>query len=100
MITFKRMWEDVFQILKSENMNEFHIIKPYSEGFIIEDSDDITFVTKGDFVDFWCQMQYFKEVSINQLTCNKKSKLVYVYDIVKNLPYIEEVSGILRVVED
>lgn len=100
MVAFKKMWDDVLRLFQNEEKLNYHIIKTYDEGFIIGEKEDTTFVTKKDFIDFWCKMLYFNEISREQIKEEDNGNMTYIYDIIKNLPYVSEVRGVLRIVEE
>lgn len=95
MVAFKKMWEDVNELLKHEEELQINIIEKFNCGFTVEDKGDTTFVTKDDFIDFWCKMLYFNQMSKEQILKEERSKLKYVYEVVKKLPYINEKSDVL-----
>jgi hypothetical protein len=96
MISFKKMWEDVSGILSNDKIGDVVIMERYSTGFVIKDKDDTEFLTKDDFVDLWGQMLCYNEISLNQFSGHTKNKLKYAYEVLKNLPYISEKSGCLK----
>lgn len=98
MITFQKMWHDVEEILEGDEIKNIDIIEQYNNGFVVKETEDVAFVTKDDFVDFWCKLLYFNEVSREQLKDKDKSQK-YVYDVVKTLPYAFESDGILKLME-
>lgn len=98
MVSFKRMWNDVKQILNDGEDIGIEIMEKYSSGFTVKEEESTTFVTRDDFVDFWCKMLYHNEIAEEELekeTCKQK----YIYEIIRKLPYINESSGVLRIVE-
>jgi hypothetical protein len=98
MIAFKKMWEDVSGILLNDKIGDVVILERYSTGFVIKDKDDTEFLTKDDFVDLWGQMLCYNEISLKQFSGHNKSKLKYAYEVLKNLPYISEKSGCLKLI--
>lgn len=99
MIAFKKMWDDVSVILSSDEIKDIQIVEKYKSGFVVKDENNTHFVTKDDFVDFWCNMICFNKVEKDEILNNKKSGLKYVYEIIKTLPYINENEGILKLTE-
>ncbi|MCY6957670.1 MULTISPECIES: hypothetical protein [Clostridium] len=97
MVPFKKMWEDAFGIISKDEVEDIYIVEKYSTGFVIEEEGITKFITKDDFVDFWCRMLCFKEFSKED--ANKQDKFKYVYHVVKKLPYIKENSGVLQLVD-
>lgn len=101
MVAFKRMWDDVCQLLinnisikNMQAMDESQVI------LFIDEDGEYKFITKEDFVDFWCRMLYYNKVSMEQILREEKSNLKYVYEVIKGLPYIKEVSGMLLLSEE
>lgn len=91
MVAFNQMWSDINDIV---DHNEAPVcISKKSNVFLINKEDDIIFVTKDDFVDFWSKMFLNEEVSKKSI--ENEVKLLYVYDIVKSLPYVCEKEGVL-----
>jgi hypothetical protein len=99
MVAFKKMWDDVSVILSNDEFKDIQIIEKYKSGFVVKDENKTHFVTKDDFVDFWCNMLCFNKVEKDQILNNEKSGLKYVYEIIKTLPYINENEGILKLTE-
>lgn len=99
MVAFKKMWDDVSVILSNDEFKDIQIIEKYKSGFVVMDENKTHFVTKDDFVDFWCNMLCFNKVEKDQILNNEKSGLKYVYEIIKTLPYINENEGILKLTE-
>ena len=98
MIAFKKMWEDVRLILSNEEYSEIEILEKFNCGFTVKEQDDIIFITRDDFVDFWCKLLYYNELSLEQILEEDKSKLKYIYTIIKQLPYISEKSGVIKLI--
>ncbi|CAM2827637.1 hypothetical protein HAHI6034_04920 [Hathewaya histolytica] len=98
MISFKVMWEDVKELISKGGELEIDIIEKYNTGFTVKEKDNITFITKDDFVDLWCKMLYYNEVPIN-LEDNTNPKERYLYNILRKLPYIDDNSGILKIIK-
>lgn len=97
MIPFKRVWEDAINMVTKDQIKSVDIIEKYNTGFIVMEEGVTKFVTKDDFVEFWCKMLCCKEFS--QKEASKNGCLKYVYDIIKNLPYVNENSGVLKLVD-
>ncbi|GAA0721786.1 hypothetical protein GCM10008905_12590 [Clostridium malenominatum] len=99
MVAFKKMWNDVEEIISKNTIKDFYITEKCSEGFVVKDNADCFFVGKQDFVDFWCNMLYFKEISLDELNKRKEPNLKYVCAVIKHLPYIKVNSGVMKVLE-
>lgn len=99
MIAFKQMWDDVIDIISKDKVEDLQIIEKYNNGFIVHDNAINYFVDKQDFVDFWCNILYFNEVTMESLYKKEESKFKYVYAVVKNLPYINENCGRIKLME-
>ena len=99
MIAFKTMWKDISEILGNENQTlDFKVVERFTNGFVVRENDDTTFITKEDFVDFWCKLLYYNKISKNEVLKDQlKSK--YIYDLVKKLPYVIEKQEILILAE-
>lgn len=99
MIKFNKMWNDVCCILSKNNSlnNQINVIQNYENGFIIKDNDGNSFLNKEDFIDFWCKMLYFNQVSKQEIKNNDK-KQTYIYKIIKKLPYVNEDSETLKLI--
>ncbi len=98
MVKFKKMWDDVLLLLSNEEYIGIDIEERLDCGFTIRDSDNKIFIAKDDFCNFWCKLLYYEEISIEQLLGDDKLKLKYIYTIIKQLPYISESSGIVKLV--
>lgn len=99
MIAFKKMWNDVSSILLNNDIKDINIINKYKSGFIVDECGDVRFVTKDDFIDFWCRICCVNEISEEQILKDEQSSMKYVYAIIKNLPYISEKAGVLKITE-
>lgn len=99
MIAFKKMWEDVSDILSNDEFKDIQIVEKYKSGFVVKDENKTHFVTKDDFVDIWCSMLCCNQVEKDQILSAEKSGLKYVYEIIKTLPYINEKEGTLKLTE-
>ena len=99
MITFKKMWDDVLLLLSNEEYVDINISERSNCGFAVNDSDNITFITKDDFSSFWCKLLYYKELSLEQFLGNDKLIPKYIYNIIKQLPYISESSEAIQLVQ-
>ncbi|AKN29777.1 hypothetical protein Ccar_02500 [Clostridium carboxidivorans P7] len=99
MVAFKTMWNDVCGSISNNKIEDIEILEEFKSGFVVKDKEDTHFVTKDDFVDFWCNMLCFNKVEKDSIIKEEKQKLKYVYEIVKTLPYINEKEGILRLSE-
>ena len=98
MIAFKKMWEDVSAILSQGSVTGLHITEQFKSGFIVSENESTTFITREDFVDFWCLMLYFNEIDLNKLNKDGDTKRMYIYEVVKNLPYVYQEKSILKLI--
>ncbi|WP_035290919.1 hypothetical protein [Clostridium sp. KNHs214] len=101
MVEFKKMWEDVSSMVaehKIDNGN-LNIVETYDDGFIIQYDNKNFFVNKKNFIDFWCKMLYYKEVSKEELVNCEDETQKCVYEIIQSLPYISEESNTLRLMK-
>lgn len=99
MIAFKKMWDDVCSAVSNNELKNVNIVENFTSGFVVKDDKDTHFVTKDDFVDFWCNMLCFNEVDKEHILKAKSSGSKYVYEMVKTLPYVKENEGILKLTE-
>ncbi len=99
MVAFKQMWEDVRLILSNEEYSDIEISERFNCGFTVKERDNIIFITRDDFVDFWCKLLYYNELSLEQVLKDDKSKPKYIYTIIKQLPYISESSGVIKLLQ-
>ncbi|SHI86479.1 hypothetical protein SAMN02745163_00886 [Clostridium cavendishii DSM 21758] len=91
MVAFNKMWKDINEIM---DHSEAHGNFDKKQGvFLIKEGEDIVFLTKDDFIDFWSNMLLRDKVDKKSL--NNKNKLLYVYDLVKKLPYVNEKDQVL-----
>lgn len=96
MISFKKMWDDVSNSLSTDAYNDMNIVEKFKTGFVVDEDGDMQFITKDDFVDFWCKMLCLNQISHEQVLREEKSNMKYVYEIIKRLPYVSESSGVLK----
>jgi hypothetical protein len=99
MVAFKKMWDDVRLILSNEEYSDIQILERFNCGFTVKERENIIFITRDDFVDFWCKLLYYNELSLEQVLEEDKSKLKYIYTIIKQLPYISENSGVIKLLQ-
>lgn len=99
MVAFKKMWDDVRLILSNEEFGDIKILEETNSGFTVKEDENVIFITKDDFVDFWCKLQYYNELSLEQALNDDKSKLKYIYTIIRKLPYISESSGVIKLLQ-
>ncbi|MBZ9688378.1 hypothetical protein G9F72_018780 [Clostridium estertheticum] len=99
MVAFKRMWEDVGRILSNEEYSDVKILERFNCGFTVKERDNIIFITRDDFVDFWCKLLYYNELSFEQVLKEDKVKPKYIYSIIKQLPYISESRGVIKLLQ-
>jgi len=90
------MWDDVLLLLSNEEYTDIDILERLNCGFTVKDNDDNIFITKDDFSSFWCRLLYYKELTLDQVLDDDKLKPKYIYTIIKQLPYISERSGVIR----
>jgi len=96
-VPFKKMWEDAQVVILENELENLNIVERYNGGFVVREENGMEFINREDFVDFWCKMLCNKEVSKDDAA--KERKAMYIYDIVKNLPYVIENSDILKLVD-
>ena len=99
MVAFKKMWEDVRLILFNEDYSDIKILEKFKCGFTVKERDNVIFITRDDFVDFWCELLYYNELSLEKVLKDEKSKPKYIYSIVKQLPYILENYGVIKLMQ-
>ncbi|MEW9096229.1 MAG: hypothetical protein AB2417_14210 [Clostridiaceae bacterium] len=99
MIAFKKMWNDVEDIISKDEIKDIYIVEKYRDGFVVEDNLTNYFVGKQDFVNFWCNMLYFNQISLDDLNVKKEPNFKYVCAVIKELPYIKVNSGIISIME-
>jgi len=99
MIAFKQMWDDVRLILSNEEFSDIEIVEKFSCGFTVKDCDNIVFITRDEFVDFWCKLLYYNELTLEQIFKDDKLKHKYIYTIIKQLPYVSESSGVVKLIQ-
>ncbi|MBU3189451.1 hypothetical protein K9O30_10100 [Clostridium bowmanii] len=99
MVAFKKMWEDVRLILSDEDYSGIEILERFNCGFTVKERDNVIFITRDDFVDFWCKLLYYSELSLEQVSKDDKLKPKYIYTIIKQLPYISENSGVIKLMQ-
>lgn len=98
MIAFKKMWDDVGILLDGNQIKDIEIIEKFKSGFVVKDHESTSFVNREDFVNFWCKLLYYNEIETEKLLLEEESKLKYVYAVVKNLPYVDESSGMIKLI--
>ncbi len=98
MVAFKKMWEDVGLILSKED-TDIKILEKFNCGFTVKHGDNTIFITRDDFVDFWCELLYYNELSLEQVLKEDKAKPKYIYTIIKQLPYISESCGVIKLIQ-
>lgn len=98
MIAFTKMWNDLFKLINDNEDKDLKIVEKFKSGFIVLNEKDKEFITKEDFVDLWCKLLYYDEISADELI-DKNFKSEYVYSLVSRLPYVSENNGIIRLVE-
>lgn len=93
------MWDDVWGMITDGSIQSLDVVKEFHYGIIINDREGKQeFITKDDFRDFWCKMLFFNEVSFEQAIHEEKQE--YVYEVIKELPYITEISNTLTLKVD
>lgn len=98
MVSFTKMWNDVFTMINENETDDMKIVEKFKSGLIVLNEKDKEFITKDDFVDFWCKLLYYNEISIEKIIGNS-FKSEYVYSLVSKLPYISENDGIIKLVQ-
>lgn len=98
MVSFTRMWDDVFTMIDENETDDMQIVEKFKSGIIVQNKEEKEFITKDDFIDFWCKLLYYNELSIEKMIKNN-FKLEYIYSLINKLPYISESEGILKLVE-
>jgi hypothetical protein len=98
MIAFKRMWEDVSEILSQDKVTELDITEKFKSGFIVKENEGSTFITRDDFINFWCTMLYYNEIDYEMLNRAGDSKSMYIYEVVKLLPYVTQEKTMLKLI--
>lgn len=96
MVAFKTMWEDVCSILSNDEIKDIDIVEKFSTGFVVKENDNTEFITRDDFVDFWCKLLCMNEISREEIIRDEKPKLKFVYDVVKRLPYIKDNGDMIK----
>jgi len=99
LVAFKKMWEDVGLIISKEECSDVKILEKFNYGFTVKELGNTIFITRYDFVDFWCKLLYYNELSLEQVLKEDKSKLKYIYTIIKQLPYISESCGVIKLIQ-
>lgn len=97
MIPFKKMWEDALSMISKDEITNIYITEKYRSGFVVEEEGITEFINKDDFIEFWCKMLCFKEFSKEDAL--QQGKLKYVYEVIKKLPYVNERSNVLRLMD-
>ena len=83
MISFKNLWEEVNKFLSEDKFSEFNITQKLRRGFIVKQDDYVTFVTRDDFVDFWCNMLYSNGNDLKEGEKFENPKQVFIYKVMK-----------------
>ena len=99
MIHFKTMWDDVCSILDHNKVENLEIIESFKTGFIVKTEAGTEFITRDDFVDFWCHMLCFNKVTEMDIKEKGIETKKCICDIVKNLPYVNDSNGVITLVE-
>ncbi|MFT8313607.1 MAG: hypothetical protein ABF633_05050 [Clostridium sp.] len=99
MIAFTRMWEDVFKLIDQGKVKDLNIIKSFKSGFIVSENENTDFVTKQDFLDIWCELLYYNELSKEHILKDGGLKAKYVYDLISKLTYVVEEEGKIKLKE-
>lgn len=97
MVPFKKMWEDALTLISENELEDISIVESYKGGFVVKEKNDTEFINKEDFVDFWCKMLYNREVAKDEAIQGRKSR--YIYQIIRNLPYVDESCNVLKLVD-
>jgi hypothetical protein len=99
MVAFKKMWEDVGLILSNKDYSDVKIFQRFNCGFTVKERENTIFITRDDFVDFWCKLLYYNELSLDQVLKEDKLKPKYIYTIIKHLPYVTESCGVMKLMQ-
>ena len=99
MIAFKQMWDDVILILSHDDYSDIEVMERFTCGFTVKDQGEIIFITKDDFSDIWCKLLYFNELTLEQIIKDDKIKPNYIYNIIKQLPYVSEDFGVIKLIQ-
>ncbi len=92
------MWEDIFKMIEDNDCDEYKIVEKFKSGFIVLIEGAKEFVTKDDFVNVWCMLLYYNEISKDKIK-NDDAKSEYVYKLITDLPYIKENSGTIKLIK-
>lgn len=99
MIAFNQMWKDVQLILLEEKSPDIEIMERFTSGFTVKEQDNIVFITKDDFSDIWCKLLYYNELTLEQILKEDMVKPIYIYNIIKRLPYVSEDFGAIKLIQ-
>ncbi|MBU3159804.1 hypothetical protein KPL37_08575 [Clostridium frigoris] len=99
MISFKQMWDDVLLMLSDNEYSDIEIIERFENGFAVKEQGNIIFITKADFSDVWCKLLYYNKLTLEQIIEDDKLKPKYIYNIIKQLPYVSENSGEIKLIQ-
>ena len=99
MIAFAKMWDDVFKLINENKAKELNITKNFKTGFIVTENESAEFITKQDFLDLWCELLYYNELSKEHVIKDESSKFKYVYNLISKLPYVIEEEGKIKLKE-
>ena len=92
------MWEDVNHIMINNKELGIDVVDNCSGEFAIKNSgESIIFLTKEDFVDVWCHMQYYNKVFKGENFNIKEEVDDCIYSIIRELPYIKEEDNELTI---
>jgi hypothetical protein len=96
MVAFKKVWDDVCGIITNKKLENVEIVEGFDSGFVLKVEENIHFITKQDFVDFWCGMVCENKIDKERVMNHGNSDKKIVYDILKQLPYINEKEETLK----
>ncbi|MCH3963917.1 MAG: hypothetical protein LKE46_06545 [Clostridium sp.] len=99
MIAFKKIWDDVCSVISNGEIKDIDIVENFKNGFVVKEGSDTHFLTKQDFVDFWCSLVCLNKIDEEEILKEEGSGKKLVYDILKRLPYINENEGSLKISE-
>lgn len=99
MLAFNKMWDDVCEMLSRSELKNVNVAENYEAGFVVKEDGVAEFISKEDFVDVWCRMLYFNEISQEDAVNGSNSHYKYVYNVIRQLPYICENCGILKIAD-
>lgn len=92
MIAFQQIWKDVNELV-SERKLDFDINLKIENVFIVNDNEDTIFLSREDFLLFWSKLNSSSYIGRENLKSVSSKKELYIYDLFRYLPYIDECNG-------